>query len=198
MAMDTNTGIFGVKNVVIKELLTDAAGACPTYGAEIQIPGISALKMSKKISTKESKGDEILLDTEDIFENLDISWDNEILSLEAMVAIGGLQAIKNTAGVAGTSPELSTIIEGANNIAKYFMIQFEAKRGSGNVKNVGVEIFKVKGTLDVEFTSQGFGKTSFKGTGIAVKGTIDGEVNAYRRLTLSDKEGAVTFKKITI
>lgn len=186
MAVLTSSGVFGVKDLKILPLSTDVAGSAPTYGAAIDIPGIKSLKMSKNISEKESKGDEKVLDTETTFQYLDISWENAEVPLDAIVAIEGTAAVSQTTG----TPNTASVIESGDDESGYFQIQCKAKRGS-NVADVGVQIYKVRGTLSYDFTGEDFVVCSFKGKGIPCKGTISTVVAPYRKLTFAD--GEITF-----
>lgn len=195
MTLAKSSGVFGVKNLKIFKLLTDAEGALPTWDtAGISIPGIKSLKMSKKTKEVESRGDERLRDKETTFDSLDISWENEEIPMDALVMIGGEAAIVHTAaGTAPVTPELNQVIESSDSVGAYFKIQCDTKRGSTakGVKSVGVEIFKVQGSLSYDFVGEGFATCSFKGTAFACDGTIGGVAHPYRRLTFAD--GAITY-----
>jgi len=195
MTLAKSSGVFGVKNLKVTKLLTDEEGSAPTYDATaISIPGIKSLKMTKKTKDVESRGDERLRDRESFFESLDISWENEEISMEALVMICGEAAIKNTAaGTAPVTPELNQIIESSDAVSNYFKLTCDTKRGSKSkgVTNVGVEIFKIQGNLTYEFTGEGFANCSFSGSGFGCEGTIDGVAHPYRRLTFAD--GAITY-----
>ncbi|EIW20712.1 MULTISPECIES: hypothetical protein [Pelosinus] len=195
MALAKSSGVFGVKNLKIFKMLTDAEGALPTWETTgISIPGIKSLKMSKKTKEVESRGDERLRDKETTFDSLDVSWENEEIPMDALVMIGGEAAIVHTAaGTGPVTPELNQVIESSDSVGSYFMIQCDTKRGSTakGVKNVGVEIFKVQGSLSYDFVGEGFATCSFKGTAFACDGTIGGVAHPYRRLTFAD--GAITY-----
>ncbi len=195
MTLAKSSGVVGVKNLKVIKMLTDAEGEEPTYDTvAISIPGIKFLKMSKKTKEVESRGDERLRDKETTFDSLDVSWENEEIPMDALVMIGGEAAIKHVAaGVGPVTPEMNQVIESSDSVGAYFKIQCDTKRGSTSkgVKNVGVEIFKVQGSLSYDFVGEGFATCSFKGTAFACDGTIDGVKHPYRRLTFAD--GAITY-----
>lgn len=177
MALAKSSGIYGVKQLQIKQLLTDVAGSAPTYGTAIPIPGIKLLGMDKKITNKESRGDEMLIDTEDTLDSIDISWDNVELPMKACEAIEG--AVLGNSGTGST--EINTMLEHANAVGNYFKIDAIAKRGSNGVAGVMVELYKVRGTLTYSFKGEDFAVCSFKGKAIPVRGTIDTYANAIRK-----------------
>ena len=186
MPVLTSSGVFCVSDLKILPLSTDVVGSAPTYGTAVDIPGIKNLKMSKNISEKESKGDEKVLDTETTFQYVDVSWENAEVSLDALKAIEGTAAVVQTTG----TPNTASIIESGDDKSAYFQIQCKAKRGS-NVAAVGVQLYKVRGTLSYDFVGEDYAVCSFKGKAIPCKGTIETVVAPYRKLTFGD--GAITF-----
>ena len=195
MTLAKSSGVVGVKNLKVMQLLTDVEGSAPTFDIanKISILGIKSLKMSKKTKEVESRGDERLRDKETTFDSLDISWEHEEIPMDAIVMIAGEAPIIHTAAVAGTSPEMNQIIESSDAVGNYFKIECDSKRGSKGkgVKNVGVEIFKVQGSISYDFVGEGFAVCSFKGTAFACEGTIGGVAHPYRRLTFAD--GSITY-----
>jgi len=197
MTLAKSSGVVGVKNLKVTQLLTDEEGAAPTFDTpnKISILGIKSLKMSKKTKEVESRGDERLRDKETSFDSLDISWENEEIPMDAIVMIAGEAPIVHTVATTGAegTPEMNQIIESSDAVGNYFKIECDSKRGSKGkgVKNVGVEIFKVQGSLSYDFVGEGFAVCSFKGTAFACEGTIAGVEHPYRRLTFAD--GAITY-----
>lgn len=187
MTLPKDSGIFGVKDLEILKLLSDVAGQAPTFDAAIAAPGIKSLKMAKNVKEVESRGDEKVLDTEEVFQYLDVSWDNERVSMDVIAAIGGTQTPVNAPG----SPETNSIIESGDDIGNYFQIRCKSKKGTNGVKQVGVQIYKVRGTLTYDMVGEGYANSSFKGKALACQGTIEGVVAPYRKLIYSS--GAVAF-----
>lgn len=181
MALSKETGIFGIRELQIAKLLTDVKGSAPTYGDFIDIPGIKSLGMDKTVETKESIGGEKQLDTESIFRNISVKWENAKLPLEACAVIDA--ATLATSGTGAT--EKHTLTETTNSSGNYFKIFALAKRGDDGIGDVGVELFKVKGTLTYSFTGEDFAVCSFSGTAIPIRGTIDEVVEPIRRLTVA-------------
>lgn len=177
MALAKSSGIYGIKKLQIKKLLTDEIGSAPTYGSAVQIPGIKLLGMDKQIANKESRGDEMLIDTEDTLESIEITWDNVELPLLACEVIEA--AVLATTGSAET--EVNSMLEHANAVSNYFKIEAIAKRGSNGVTGVMVELYKVRGTLTYSFRGEEFAVCSFKGKALPVRGTVDTYANAIRK-----------------
>jgi len=177
MGLAKSSGIYGIKQLQIKQQLTDVVGSAPTYGTAIPIPGIKLLGMDKKINTQDSRGDEMLMDTEDTLDSIDISWDNVELPMTACQAIEG--AVLSNSGTG--AEEVNAMLEHANAVGNYFKIEAIAKRGSNGVAGVMVELYKVRGTLTYSFKGEDFAVCSFKGKALPIRGTIDTYANAIRK-----------------
>lgn len=181
MALAKSSGLFGIRDAKIYELLTDIAGAAPTYDVGVDVPGIKSLGMDKKVDSKDSRGDEMLLDTEDTLTQIDVSWENAELPMTVCSIIEN--STLTTSGTAETEKHVLT--EAGGSSGNYFKISGLAKRGSNGVADVQVDLFKVKGSLTYSFKGEDFAVCSFKGRAIPIQGTISTIANPIRQLTYS-------------
>lgn len=180
MSLEKTTSLFGVEELQIAKLLTDVSGSAPTYDAYLNVQGVKSIGMDKNVETKESRGDEMLLDTEDVFKSISVTWENAKLPLEVCALIEN--STLTTSGTGDT--EKHELIETTNASGNYFKLFALCKRGNVGT-HVGVELYKVKGTLTYSFKGEDFATCSFKGTAIPIKGTVSGVVNPIRKLTVS-------------
>jgi hypothetical protein len=88
MAFDDNTFVYGVKDCKISKLLTDAAPG-PTYDTPIDLPGIQEFGFKPSITEKKLKGDDKTIDIRTKTEEVEISFKNAKIALQALGVIFG-------------------------------------------------------------------------------------------------------------
>lgn len=186
MTVAKSTGLFGLKKISIKPLLTDVAGSDPTYGPEIQLTGASVMSCKKNTTEKKSKGDEKVLDVNYSFEDFSVNFTTEEVDFDGIAAVEGCAAAVKS----GTPEDTITITESANDTPKYFALMGWAKRGT-NTKEVAIMLPKVMGTLSYGLQGEDYAKCTFEGKAIGCKGTINTVVAPSRITKASDSE--ITF-----
>ena len=181
MALTKTSGLFGVQDCQIAPITTDASGSAVVYGTLLDVPGIKSLKWDLNVKEVENRGDEQILDVETNVEYVDVSWENAEVSLDVLAAING--GTVTTTGTADT--EKNAYLFAGSQTSGYFKLLAKPKRGytDAGVHDVLLEVFKVRGTLSVNFTGEGYATCSFKGKGIRTKGTIDTTAKALYRLS---------------
>jgi len=178
---DNKAGLFGVKDAKIQVLLTDVEGSAPTYGTEIDVPGIKSLTLKKNITTKDNKGDEKILDTQNLFDSVSVSWENAEVSLDVISAILGAE-LKTT----GTGETLVvSVTETTETTGQYFKLIARPKK-AGSYEDAVIVIHKIMGTMEYSLTGEDFAKCSFSGKGIAIKGTLADGANAVMKTVFSN------------
>src|SRR5260370_39586392 len=70
MALSHNTKLFGIDDAGIYKVLTDPAGAPPTYAGKVDIIGAQSMEMTLATDTKELRGDNTLLAADSILKDL--------------------------------------------------------------------------------------------------------------------------------
>ena len=181
MALGKNSGLFGLKECQIAPLATDVVGSATTYGTVLDVPGIKSLKADLNVKSVENRGDEVILDTEENVEYIDVSFENAEVPLDVLAAING--GTVTNSGTAET--EKNVYLFAGAQTSGYFKLYAKPKRGDSlaGIDDVLLEIFKVRGTINVNYVSEGFASCSFKGKGIRTKGTVDSTAAALYRLT---------------
>ena len=181
MALTKTSGLFGVQDCQIAPITTDVKDSAVVYGTVLDVPGIKSLKFDLNVKSVENRGDEQILDTEENVEYVDVSWENAEVSLDVLAAING-----GTVTNSGTdTTEKNAYLFAGTQTSGYFKLFAKPKRGytDAGVKDVLLEIFKVRGTLSVSFAGEGYASCSFKGKGIRTKGTVDSTAQALYRLS---------------
>lgn len=183
MALTTTSGLFGVQDCQIAPITADVTGSAVTYGTLLDVPGIKTLKTDLNVKTVDNRGDEAILDTEENVEYMDVSWENAEVPLAVLAAING--GAVTASGTAETEKQ-AYLFAGAQT-SGYFKLCVKPKRGytDAGVKDALLEIFKVRGTLNVTLVGENYATVSFKGKGIRTKGTVDSTAQALYRLTFA-------------
>jgi hypothetical protein len=88
MAAATETALFDVDDFKVYAL-TDDTGACPTYGAAVDVWGIAEVGLDPNVITAELKGDGKLLIKRGKIDRLKLSFTYGRLSLPAMAVMIG-------------------------------------------------------------------------------------------------------------
>lgn len=88
-AMSHVTKVFAVKDCAISPLTADPAGGSATYGTKIDVPGIKTMEISGDMATKELRGDNGLLDSISVLQNVKVKITNAKLSLDVLAALFG-------------------------------------------------------------------------------------------------------------
>ena len=163
MTLAKTSGLFGVKECQIATMTADVVGSATTYAAALDVPGIKAVKFDPNVKSVDNKGDEVILDTEENTEYIDVSFENAEVSLDVIAAING--GTVTTSGTAET--EKNVYMYAGTQTSSYFKLFIKPKRGDtvAGIDDVLFELFKVRGTLSVTPVSEGWATCSFKGKG---------------------------------
>lgn len=180
MGLTKISGIFGVRDCRIAPITSDVSGAEVVFGSKLDVPGIKSLSTTLNVKNVENRGDEQVLDIEDIVDYIDVKWENAELSLDVLAAINGGDV---TSTGTGASEVASYVFAGNTAQSNYFMVSGIAKRGSNDTKEVVMDLYKVKGTLTFGFVGEGFATCSFTGKGIRTKGTVNSKANALYKVS---------------
>jgi hypothetical protein len=103
------TKVYAIQHAQIAGMLTDAAGAAPTYSEWIDVPGIKSLKITGEMDTKALRGDNRLIDSQSVLTGLTASFEHAKLSLMALyIMLGGAAPAAVTVPYAGMGWSLPT------------------------------------------------------------------------------------------
>lgn len=93
MALSHVTKVFATKDAKVSPLTADPAGGTTTYGTAIDVPGIRSVSLGGDITTVELRGDQTLLDSDSVLNNITVSFEYAKLSLDVLdVMLGGAVA----------------------------------------------------------------------------------------------------------
>lgn len=123
--------LYAVEDAKIYELTSDPDGGAPAYGAAIDMPGIKVVGIGGSVNNSTLRGDNSLLDSFSVLENVEVSMEWAKINLDAQaIMLGG------TVTDSGTTPDqLATFARARTDKLKYFKL--EAKTPVDGVDMVG-------------------------------------------------------------
>lgn len=162
--------IFDVVDAKVYPLLTDVAGASPTYGAGIDVPGIAAVTVNPNIVSAELKGDARVIATKGRTDRLTVSATYGRLSGDVLATILG-----STTTDSGTTPnQLAAFRLKSPASLPYFKLEFQILDVEEGIGDLRVVLYKCKvtgGTL-LGTSTDNFGQPTLDADAIALNGTL--------------------------
>lgn len=105
MPLSRITKVFAVTDCKMYPLLTDPAGGTATYGPGIDVPGIKTVRITGTVATKSLRGDNQLLDSDTVLQDVSASITHAKLSLDVGRILTGGTVVDT-----GTTPsQISTL-----------------------------------------------------------------------------------------
>lgn len=90
MALSRVTKLFAVKDAKVSKLTSDPDGGSTVYATAVDVPGIRSCSISGDMETKELRGDQVVLDSDTVLNNITVDFEYAKLSLDCLkVWIGG-------------------------------------------------------------------------------------------------------------
>jgi hypothetical protein len=162
--------VFDVVDCKVYPLLTDIAGASPTYGAGVDVPGIAEVGVDPNIVSAELKGDARVIAQKGRTDRLSFSGTYGKLSGDVLAVILGGSITDS-----GTTPnQIAAYRLSSPASLPYFKIEFKIDDVEEGIGDLRVVLYKCKltgGTL-IGSSSDNFGQPSFDADAIALNGTL--------------------------
>jgi hypothetical protein len=158
MSASGSVAEFGVKHLSIRELLTDSDGApAPTYGSEVDVPGIQTFSYEFNNTSETLTGDDKILAIQTSPESINIDIEHGKLS-HAVKAI--LEGGTHTLAATPSGKSSSQYSLKGSNTSKYFRIDATLVRTDKPNTTIRVIFYKVKVTSSSGERSYGAFKTN--------------------------------------
>lgn len=189
--LSRNTVVFDIDDCKVYALLTDPTGAPPTYGAAIDVPGISQVSLDPNFVTAELKGDGQVIAKRGRIDKLGFSCTYGKLSLDVLDILIGSSTV--TSG--GVTPNRTQVLMlAAPSALAEFKIEFrivDLDQGIGSLNVVLYRCVLTGGTLLGGSTDQ-FGQPSFTAEAVPVNGTVETIARPMARISLHETASAVS------
>lgn len=162
------TVVFDVHDCKAYALLTDVAGASPTYGAAVDVPGIAEVGLDPNLVTAELKGDARVIAKKGRVDRYNFSGTYGKLDFDVLQVILATTttevAAQNRTNARSKSPAP----------LPYFKLAFKIEDLDEGIGDLHVTLWKCQltgGTL-LGSSSDNFGQPSFDAEAIALNGTL--------------------------
>jgi hypothetical protein len=167
MPLAKESVILGINDAKMFPLITDDSTEL-AYGTAVDNPGVTSLKITPSFVEKELRGDESILDQYSKLDFIDWSFENSILSLDALaILIGG------TVTPEGTTPNQTQTYK-LNKSDKPGYFKLEGKSDYTDVGDVHVVLYKCKANkVEYSFVGEDYAKVSAGGRAIPTKNNGD-------------------------
>lgn len=173
MPVAHETVVFDVHDCKVYALLTDAAGASPTYGVAVDVPGIAEVSMDPNIVTAELKGDARVIAKKGRTDRINFSGTYSKLDIDVLQIIMG-----GSVSDSGVTPaEIARYRLSSPAPLPYFKIVFGIEDVDEGIGDLTVIIYKAQltgGTL-LGSSTDSFGQPTFDAEGIALNGELDAD-----------------------
>lgn len=160
--------VFDVHDAKVYALLTDAAGASPTFGPAVDVPGIAEVSLDPNLVTAELKGDARVMAKKGRVDRYNFSGTYGKLDFDVLQII--LATSITEVGTAGRTNARSK----SPAPLPYFKLEFKIEdldEGLGDLHCVLWKCQITGGTL-LGSSSDNFGQPSFDAEAIALNGTL--------------------------
>ena len=147
MPATTETVVFDIHDFKVYSLTSDSTSASPSYGAAVDVPGISEVSLEPNLVTAELKGDARVIAKKGRIDRFKVSATYGKLSLEVLDTIMG-GSVDNTIG-SGASEEAAYTLSSPAPLP-YFKVEFKIDDLDEGLSTVHVQLFKCQltgGTL---------------------------------------------------
>lgn len=175
--LDTQQNVLGITEAHIAEVTTNTATEYAT-GTAIELPDLNSLEITKTTEKKEAKAGFRVADSFTLTTGFDVKFENVNIPLDVIAKINGAkldsEALKNT------------LTENENDVPAMFNLKAKTDYVNGEAAEIEIEMFCVKGNLDVKTTSDDYWTCSFEGQAYARK-----KDKNYRTITASKPTTAV-------
>lgn len=176
MPVSHETVVYDVHDAAVYAMLTDAAGASPTYGAKIDVPGIANVGVNPNIVSAELKGDARVMARKGRTDRLVFSATYGKLAGNVLGVI--LATVTSDIAAAGGVPEYARMRLKSPASLPYFKIEFkidDLDAGLGTLKVVLWKCQLTGGTL-LTGATDAFSQPTFDAEAIALNGTLGADV----------------------
>ena len=147
MAATTETVVFDIHDFKVYSLTSDSTSASPSYGAAVDVPGISEVSLEPNLVTAELKGDARVIAKKGRIDRFKVSATYGKLSLAVLDAIMG--GTVDTSIGSGNSEEATYTLSSPAPLP-YFKVEFKIDDLDEGLATVHVQLFKCQltgGTL---------------------------------------------------
>jgi hypothetical protein len=171
MALAHVSKLFGVNDAAVFEMLTDPAGAAPTYAAKVDVPGVKSMELTLGTDTKELRGDNTLLAADSVLKTISGKVTHGKVGFDIWQAL-----TTATATDSGTTPaQKVSLILSQTDLPTNFKVEGQSKQVDYVGGDIHIVVFKaIPANLLAGFAEEDYREQSFELTAMPLIGTITG------------------------
>jgi hypothetical protein len=176
MTLSKQQNVLGVSDAQIAPITANTT-LVYTIGAYIELPELKSLDVTVKSVNKEAVAGFTIVDTFTIKQGYDVKFENLNIDLDVIALINGA-----TLSASGTTPnQINSLIEKGSDIPAQFNLAFKTDLVNGAAADFHMELYCVKGLIDIVSKTDDYYTCSFTGTAYARK--LD---EAFRKITSNE------------
>lgn len=173
MTLETQQNVLGI---TYAEIAPVDVNTKDTYsiGTAVELPDLSSLEITKTTEEKEAKAGLRIADSFTLATGFDVKFESVNIPLDVLAKINGSKLMQT-----GTTPnQKNVLIDAESDVPAMFNLKAKTDLINGQAAELEIEMFCVKGILDVVSTADDYWTCSFEGKAFARK--KDGQ---YRTIT---------------
>lgn len=189
-AIATKTAVYDVHDCAVYAMLTDVAGASPTYGAKVDVPGIATVSTENNLVTSELKGDARVIAKKGRVDRINFSATYGKLDLAAQLVLSG-----GSVTASGTTPNQKQVYRIASPAPlPYFKVEFLILDVDTGLGDLHVLIYKCQITSNtpLDSSSDSFSQPKFDAEGIALEGTLGSDTGVMMDMEIRETASVVS------
>lgn len=181
MTMETQQNVLGITEAYIATVDVNTKENY-TKGEEIELPDLSSLEITKTTEEKEAKAGLRIADSFTLTTGFEVKFENVNIPLDVIAKING-----STLTQSGTTPDQTNVlIDAESDVPAMFNLRAKTDLINGQAAEMEVEMYCVKGILDVVTTADDYWTCSFEGKAFARK--KDGHYRAIKAVETAGTE----------
>jgi len=163
--IDTQQNVFSISEAKVAKI-TKNTSTDYEKGAYIDVPELSTMDVTVKTDTKEATyGAGLVADSFTIKQGFDVKFESVNIPLKAIEMING--ATLTQTGTAGS--ESNVLVDSAKDVPAMFNLAFKTDYVNGDPADFHMELYCVKGFLDVITKADDYWTCSFSGQAVGRK-----------------------------
>lgn len=182
MTLSLEQKVLSVSDAKIAKI-TENTASTYTKGTYIDLPELKTLDVTVKSTTKEATAGFAILDTFTIKQGYDVKFESVDIPLEVIELINGATLTQS-----GTTPDQTvTIVEKSSDVPVMFNLAFRTDFVDSGWADFHMELYCVKGLLDIVSKTDDYYTCSFTGTAYARKSD-----KAFRAITANETAAEIS------
>jgi hypothetical protein len=189
MALGHTTKMYGVNDAALHKLTTDPAGAPPTYGSKVDVPGVKSMKATLAMDTKTLRGDNTLLSADSVLKEISGTLEYARHSFDLWTALTSA-----TATDAGSTPNQTvTMTITQSTLPAFALLEAQTLQTDYVGGDVHIKAWKcMPGSMPLGYAEEDYEIQSFDFTAVPVIGTPAGTpANAWLTFVANETAAAI-------